>query len=76
MATEITIPQLEMAMTEGTLTEWLVDDGAQVSEGDPIYTLETGKAAQEIGAPASGQIKRIGEPGTEYPVGTVIGEIA
>ncbi|HKT76532.1 MAG TPA: lipoyl domain-containing protein [Sphingobium sp.] len=76
MTTTITIPQLEMAMTEGILTEWLVEDGAEVSEGDPIYVLETGKAAQDIGAPASGTIKRIGEPGTEYPVGTVIGEIA
>lgn len=76
MATEITIPQLEMAMTEGTLTEWLVADGATVEEGDPIYTLETGKAAQEIGSPVSGTIKLTGTPGTEYPVGTVIGEIA
>ncbi|HKX78693.1 MAG TPA: lipoyl domain-containing protein [Novosphingobium sp.] len=75
MATTITIPQLEMAMTEGILAEWLIDDGAQVNEGDLIYVLETGKAAQDIAAPASGQLKRIGEVGTEYPVGTVIGEI-
>ena len=75
MATTITIPQLEMAMTEGILVEWLMEDGAQVNEGDPIYVLETGKAAQDIASPASGRLKRIGEIGTEYPVGTVIGEI-
>ena len=40
MSTQLTIPRLEMAMTEGVLAEWLVADGAQVNEGDPIYTLD------------------------------------
>lgn len=75
MATTLTIPKLEMSMTEGTLVEWLVADGAQVAEGDPIYTLETGKAAQEISAPASGVLRQIAAPGEEYDVGTEIGEI-
>ncbi|HKQ83354.1 MAG TPA: lipoyl domain-containing protein [Steroidobacteraceae bacterium] len=74
--TTITIPQLEMAMTEGTLSEWLVQDGAKVNEGDLIYLLETGKATQEIAAPAAGTLKQIGQTGVAYPVGTVIGEIA
>ena len=51
MTTQLTIPRLEMSMTEGVLTEWLVADGAQVKEGDPIYSLETGKSIQEIQAP-------------------------
>lgn len=75
MATPITIPQLEMAMTEGILADWMVEDGAQVNEGDPIYALETGKATQEIAAPVSGVLRRLGQAGVEYPVGTVIGEI-
>jgi len=76
MATPLTIPRLEMAMTEGTLAEWLVPDGTQVNEGDPIYVLETGKAAQEIAAPASGRLVQRAETGVTYPVGTDIGEIA
>ena len=51
MPTTLTIPKLEMAMIEGTLAEWLVPDGAAVKEGDLIYSLETGKATQEIEAP-------------------------
>ena len=31
MPMPLTIPRLEMAMTEGLLAEWLVPDGAQVS---------------------------------------------
>ena len=76
MSTPLTIPRLEMAMTEGVLAEWLVADGAQVKEGDPIYTLETGKAAQEIQAPASGRLTQRAQAGETYPVGTDIGEIA
>jgi pyruvate/2-oxoglutarate dehydrogenase complex dihydrolipoamide acyltransferase (E2) component len=75
MSTPLTIPRLEMAMTEGVLAEWLVADGAQVKEGDPIYTLETGKAVQEIQAPVSGRLTQRAQPGETYPVGTDIGEI-
>ena len=75
MSTPLTSPRLEMAMTEGVLAEWLVADGAQVNEGDPIYTLETGKAVQEIQAPASGRLMHKAQAGETYPVGTDIGEI-
>ena len=75
MPTQLTIPRLEMAMTEGVLAEWLVADGAQVNEGDPIYTIETGKAVQEIQAPASGRLTQRAQAGETYPVGTDIGEI-
>lgn len=75
MSTSLTIPRLEMAMTEGVLAEWLVADGAQVNEGDPIYTIETGKAVQEIQAPVSGRLMQKAQAGETYPVGTDIGEI-
>jgi pyruvate/2-oxoglutarate dehydrogenase complex dihydrolipoamide acyltransferase (E2) component len=75
MSTPLTIPRLEMAMTEGVLAEWLVADGAQVKEGDPIYSIETGKAVQEIQAPVSGQLVQRAQAGETYPVGTDIGEI-
>lgn len=75
MSTPLTIPRLEMAMTEGVLAEWLVADGAQVKEGDPIYVLETDKAVQDVVAPTSGQLKHKSPAGATYPVGTDIGEI-
>jgi pyruvate/2-oxoglutarate dehydrogenase complex dihydrolipoamide acyltransferase (E2) component len=75
MSTPLTIPRLSMSMTEGVLTEWLVADGAQVKEGDPIYSLETGKTVEEVSAPASGQLNQKAQAGETYPVGTDIGEI-
>lgn len=75
MSTPLTIPRLEMAMTEGVLAEWLVADGVHVNEGDPLYVIETGKATEEIPAPVSGQLKQKVQAGETYPVGTDIGEI-
>jgi pyruvate/2-oxoglutarate dehydrogenase complex dihydrolipoamide acyltransferase (E2) component len=76
MTTQLTIPRLEMSMTEGDLAQWLVEDGAQVKEGDPIYVIETGKSAQEITAPATGRLVQKVAAGQTYEVGTEIGEIA
>jgi pyruvate/2-oxoglutarate dehydrogenase complex dihydrolipoamide acyltransferase (E2) component len=75
MATILTIPKLEMSMSEGTLAEWMVESGTEVKEGDVIYTLETDKTAREIEAPASGTLMIKAADGAVYPVGTEIGEI-
>jgi pyruvate/2-oxoglutarate dehydrogenase complex dihydrolipoamide acyltransferase (E2) component len=76
MATELTIPKLEMSMTEGTLAEWMFESGDHVNEGDVIYILETDKTAREIESPATGTITDKAADGETYPVGTVLGEIA
>lgn len=75
MTTPLTIPRLEMAMTEGVIAEWLVPDGAQVKEGDPNYSIETGKSIQEIQSPVAGRLTQKAQPGETYQVGTEIGEI-
>jgi biotin carboxyl carrier protein len=72
---EIRIPKLGMEMTEATLAQWLVNDGAQVEQDQPLYVLETDKVESEITAPRAGVLHRIGEEGETYPVGTVIGEL-
>lgn len=76
MSIKLTIPKLQMSMTEGVLAEWLADDGAMVEEGQAIYALETDKATQEIEAPASGKLVRKAEAGQTYDVGFEIGEIS
>ena len=75
MSTTLTIPKLQMSTTEGTLTEWLVEDGAMVQAGQAIYALETDKSVQEIEAPESGKLVQKAAAGETYPVGTEIGEI-
>ena len=75
MATPVIIPRLGMTMTEATLLEWVVPDGAPVAAGDVLYRIETDKVETDCEAPVSGTIRQTVEPGGVFPVGTVIGEI-
>lgn len=75
MTTTLRIPKAAVSMQEGTLTSWLVADGATVAEGQAIYTLELEKSTMDVEAPAAGRLKQIGVAGTTYKVGDVIGEI-
>ena len=75
MSTTLTIPKLQMSTTEGTLAEWLVEDGELVEAGQPIYCLETDKSVQEIEAPEAGRLTQKVAAGETYPVGTEIGVI-
>ena len=75
VGSSINIPKLGWTMEEGTVTEWLVDDGAAVTEGDPLYMLESDKVENEVAAPASGVLRQLAAAGEAYPVGTEIGTI-
>lgn len=75
MSIEILLPKLGFSMDEGTLSDWLVADGETVTQGQPLYALESEKSAQEIEAPASGTLRIIMPKGEVYKVGTVLGEI-
>lgn len=75
MATEILLPKLGFSMNEGRLTEWLVADGGAVTEGQPLFALESDKSTNEVDAPASGTLKIIIPAGETYEVGTVLGLI-
>ena len=50
-------------MTEGTITEWLVADGDQVSAEQPLYVLETEKVEMEVECPAQGVVHVTGQVG-------------
>ena len=76
MPINITVPRLGWSMEEGTFLEWLKRDGDFVSAGDPLFTLESDKATQEIEAIDSG-ILRIPldspKPGDTIKVGHLLG---
>ena len=52
--TEYVMPKLAMAMNEGTVADWLVQDGDYVEQGAPLATIETEKVAYDVEAPVSG----------------------
>lgn len=55
------------------ITEWLVELGAVVAEGDVLAEVSTDKVDTELESPAAGRIvKLLAEEGDEVPVGTVV----
>ena len=73
---DVAIPQLGVSMTEGTIAEWLVADGAVVAEGQVLYLLETDKTETEIPSPAAGTIQLLAQAGVTYLVGTVVARLS
>ncbi len=73
---DIRMPKLGMEMTEGTLSRWLVEDGATVEKGQPIYEVETEKVENEVCAPDSGVLRQTARAGDVYAVGTLLGRVS
>ena len=72
----LTLPKGGKTMEEGTVVEWLVDEGESVSEGDPVVLFESDKMTSEITAAEDGVLleRAVGE-GETVPVGTELGRI-
>ena len=73
--TEVRIPKPGDAITEAVLSKFLVAHGDTVTEGDPLYELETDKVEMAIDAPASGVVSWHAEEGETYAVGTLVATI-
>ncbi|MGE5274274.1 MAG: dihydrolipoamide acetyltransferase family protein [Verrucomicrobiota bacterium] len=73
MAYEFKLPDLGEGLTEGEIARWLVGEGQEVAEDDPLVEIQTDKATVEIPSPAAGTVARILVPeGKVVPVGTVL----
>ena len=64
-----------MEMTEAVLVRFLVDDGAMVTKGDPLYEIETDKVTNEVDAPVTGRLRRIAAEEGTYRVGEPVAEL-
>ena len=73
MAIEIPMPKLGLTMEEALIIQWLVDEDTAVEADQPILLIETDKTETEVGAPGSGRLHQIGEPGDVFPCGQLIG---
>jgi pyruvate dehydrogenase E2 component (dihydrolipoamide acetyltransferase) len=73
VAYEFKLPDLGEGLTEGEIARWLVSEGDEIKEDDPLVEIATDKTTVEIPSPAGGVVSKIlvGE-GDVVPVGTVI----
>ena len=73
MAYELKLPDLGEGLTEGEIARWLVAEGQEIAEDDPLVEIQTDKTTVEIPSPAAGVVSRIlVEAGQVVPVGTVL----
>src|SRR5215831_13500483 len=73
MAYELRLPDLGEGLTEGEIARWLVAEGQEVAEDDPLVEIQTDKTTVEIPSPAAGVVSRIlVAEGSVVPVGTVL----
>ena len=76
MPYEIVMPRLGWNMEEGTLVEWLKQEGEAVRRGEMVCTIEGDKAAAEVESFEAGILKipdASPPPGQTVPVGTLLG---
>ena len=78
MAYVIRMPKLGLEMDEGTLLEWHVEEGSEVTEGEVLGEVESEKSVGEIEAREDGVLREIyleegdtAEPST--PIGILAG---
>jgi pyruvate dehydrogenase E2 component (dihydrolipoamide acetyltransferase) len=71
------MPKWGLAMQEGMVAKWLVDEGAEIKSGDEILDIETSKIANVFESPVAGPLRRVvvGE-GETVPVGALLGVVA
>jgi len=73
VAYEFKLPDLGEGLTEGEISRWLVSEGQEIAEDDPLVEIQTDKTTVEIPSPAAGTVTSIlVEEGKVVPVGTVL----
>src|SRR5467141_1974082 len=73
MPYEFKLPDLGEGLTEGEIARWLVQEGQEIAEDDPLVEIATDKTTVEIPSPAGGTVSRIlVAEGEVVAVGTVL----
>ena len=73
----IAMPKWGMEMVEGQIVTWSKDEGEPIATGDELLEIETDKVTNFYEAEYDGVLRRrIGEEGTIYPVGALLGVVA
>lgn len=75
--TPIVMPKWGLEMREGTVSAWLVEEGARIGVGQPIIDVETDKISNAVEAPDPGLLRRrMAKDGETLPVKALLGVLA
>lgn len=59
MAVKVIMPKLGMGMEEGTVVEWLKQEGDEVKKGDSVAVISSDKIEKDVEAPEGGVLLKI-----------------
>lgn len=72
---DVIVPNAGESVTSANVANWHIANGASVSKGDNLVTLETDKVSTELEAEVSGSIEILIAEGEEVGIGTVVAKI-
>jgi pyruvate/2-oxoglutarate dehydrogenase complex dihydrolipoamide acyltransferase (E2) component len=73
VANSFKLPDLGEGLTEGEVARWLVAEGEEIAEDDPLVEIQTDKATVEIPSPYAGTVLQVlVAEGEVAPVGAVL----
>ena len=73
MVVEFKLPDLGEGVAEGEIVKWLVSEGQDIKEDQPMVEVMTDKATVQIPSPAKGKVKQIlAKEGQTVKVGTIL----
>lgn len=71
------MPKWGLSMTEGTVVQWLVEEGTELQNGDEVVEVESEKINNAVETPKAGVLRRrVASEGDVLPVGGLLGVIA
>ena len=73
---EIVLTREDANTEHALLAEWLVEDRAEVEQGQPVCVVETTKATVEVESPGSGTIVQLFAESSEVELGKTIAYVA
>jgi pyruvate dehydrogenase E2 component (dihydrolipoamide acetyltransferase) len=69
----IVMPKWGLAMQEGMLAKWHIEEGSEVKPGLEVCDIETSKIANAMEASVAGRVlRRVASEGTTLPVGALL----
>lgn len=72
MATEVVLPKLGFSINEGMGAEWLMADGGEFAEGQPLDAFKSDKSRQEVVAQTSSALRIVRPVGEILDVSTAL----
>jgi len=73
---KVSMPKWGLSMKEGTVSDWIVEEGEEIEKGQEIVEIETDKIANVLESPGSGILQKIvAHSGEVLPVAALIGVI-